>query len=68
VEEREKIVTDSWVSDHGAIAAGHFTAIVQLELDRYAGTHAMLVDYYAARRGEGLDEVRRCRLTLLNPC
>jgi hypothetical protein len=29
---------------------------VQLELDRFAGTHAMLADYYAARRGEGLDE------------
>jgi hypothetical protein len=30
--------------------------VVQLELDRFAATHAMLTDYYAARRGEALDE------------
>ena len=56
VAERRKIVNDTWVPDHAAIAGNHYLELAQLELDRFEGTRAVLADYYAARRGEELEE------------
>ena len=50
VDERKKIVEDTYVADHVVLATNHYVAMVQLELDKYAETHAVLADYYTARR------------------
>ena len=56
VDERRKIVDDTFVADHVVLATNHYVAMVQLELDKYAETHAVLADYYTARRGAELKE------------
>ena len=56
VDERRKIVEDAYVADHVVLATNHYVAMVQLELDKYAETHAVLADYYTARRGAELKE------------
>ena len=56
VDERRKIVDDTFVADHVVLATNHYVAMVQLELDKYAETHAVLADYFTARRGAELKE------------
>ena len=56
VDERRKIVEDTYVADHVVLATNHYVAMVQLELDKYAETHAVLADYFTARRGAELKE------------
>ena len=56
VDERQRTVDDTYVADHTVLATGHYVAMVQLELDKFAETQSVLADYYTARRGAELKE------------
>ena len=56
MDERQRTVDDTYVADNTVLATGHYVAMVQLELDKFAETQSVLADYYTARRGAELKE------------
>ena len=45
-QERTSLMNNRWLDDHVAFATNYYLVMMQLEMDRHAGTLNLLLDYH----------------------
>ncbi|KAG7481571.1 hypothetical protein MATL_G00067490 [Megalops atlanticus] len=57
-QERSGVMGDGWLQDHTAVLVNHFSALMQVEVDRFQDSLYVLRDYYKGMSGKGLPKAR----------